>query len=550
MALMKNVYQALEDIVGPGNITEDPAIMYSYAFQYMAELISSDGSRYLKPPAVVILPGTAEEVQRLVKICNKYKVKYKAHSTGWVPQASAVVDNLLQVDLRRMNRILEIDEKNMFAIVEPYANGAQIQAEAMKVGLNGHMIGAGASCSPLASATSFAGHGPDSIFMGNSSENLLALEWVMPTGDICRTGSLGSGAGWFYGEGPGPSIRGIVRGYHGAMGELGIFTKCALKLSAWPGPASLPVEGTVPAYYSPLPENFKAYTLAFPTWQAYADAYYKIWESEIAYSAHRQFNMLGDDLSPAFFMMYTDPTKTLDDLDEFVKTPEMQKLAEEMRRSFQIILAGMTPRDIEYKEKALDQILTETGGKKVDVMSDPLMERFTLLNLIRLGHKNLNSVYSGSFLGTFCQKGPPDFMIKYVPVAEELVKRYQEAGKFVDCGNDVMMGCVSGWGANSYSVLEQFVLYDPHDKESLQGCVDYCYDATKAAIDHGWPPGMEAAVTDGRNSEEVRQAAYAKAPQPMVFEFQRKIKEALDPNNTGQDVFYHRFKEPYKKPKK
>ena len=95
------------------------------------------------------------------------------------------------LDLRRMNRILEIDEKNMFAVIEPYVIAAQLQAEAMKVGLNCNMIGAGASCSPLAQSTSIGGHGPASLYMGHASEVLLALEWVMPDGEILRTGSLG-----------------------------------------------------------------------------------------------------------------------------------------------------------------------------------------------------------------------------------------------------------------------------------------------------------------------------------------------------------------------
>src|SRR4030042_6856290 len=99
--------------------------------------------------------------------------------------------------------------------MEPYVIGSTLQAEVMKVGLNTHMIGAGASCSPLASATSLMGMGADTIFMGQSTENLLAVEWVMPTGDILRTGSLGSGLGWFCGDGPGPSLRGIFRGVVG-----------------------------------------------------------------------------------------------------------------------------------------------------------------------------------------------------------------------------------------------------------------------------------------------------------------------------------------------
>ena len=277
-----------------------------------------------------------------------------------------------------------------------------LQAEAMKLGLNTHMIGAGSSCSVLAACTSFLGPGPDTIFMGQSTENLLAMEWVMPTGDILRTGSFGSGVGWFCGDGPGPSLRGIAKGRRGACGGLGVFTKCAVKLSPWPGPAVMPVEGEIPGYNSPLPENFKAYTLAFPTWQAYADAYYKIYDAEIGYIAHRQFNLLGEEVWPAFIMRFIDPTKTTDDLEELLKTPEIQKFTAEAKRSFQLVLAGMTPRDIEYQKKALTQILAETGGKIVAQMAEPPMERFTLLCLIKMCFKEINFGLAGTYKGSFC----------------------------------------------------------------------------------------------------------------------------------------------------
>jgi glycolate oxidase len=163
-----------------------------------------------------------------------------------------------------MDRVLEIDKKNMFAVIEPYVIGVNLQAEAMKVGLNTHIIGAGGSCSPLASATSYTGPGPDTLFMGFGDENTLGLEWVMPDGELIRTGSLGSGLGWFCGEGPGPGIRGIVRG---AMAPTyGVTSALSFILT---GQTELPI-GTLPAYKAMLPENIRCYTLAFPSWQAWA----------------------------------------------------------------------------------------------------------------------------------------------------------------------------------------------------------------------------------------------------------------------------------------
>lgn len=539
MQMPREAYKELEAAVGPENVSEEPAILDSYAFQYAAELSSPDMGKYLSRPIAAILPGSTEEVQAVVKICNKYKIKYKPYSTGWIVQATPVKEGIMQIDMRRMDHILEIDKKNMYAVVEPYVVGATLQAEAMKLGLNCHMIGAGAGCSLLAAATSFSGHGPSAISMGHASEVLLAAEWVMPDGEILRTGSLGVGGGWFCGEGPGPSLRGIFRGIRGGSGELGVFTKCAVRLSPWTGPANLPVEGTPPIYDWRLPKTFRAHTLAFRDWQGLADAFYKIWNAEIAYNCHRQFNFFGEDLQAAFLSIYTDKDLVLDDIDEVLKKPEIKKRTEEMRRSFQIILAGTSKRDIEYKEKVLDQLLAETHGKRVEEMDTPVMERFTLLYLIKMCYKNLNNVYAGAFFNLFGQKATPDFLARYGPVASELLKKYQKAGVLVDSGGDSMMGCVGAMGDGGYSVWEQFIFYDPSDKESIAGAIAASEDSMFAAAGRGWPPGMESDFRLSVLTKEQKQAVFGNFPMHALYsQFQRKIKAALDPNDTGQGVFY------------
>ena len=181
---------------------------------------------------MVLLPGSTEEVQAIVRLCNKYKIKYKAASTFWSGQAYPSHDDTIQLDMRRMDRILEIDEKNMYAVVEPGVIAATLQAEAMKVGLNTHIAGSGCSCSVLAGATSYFGSGPGNLYGGWFYDNLLGMEWVLPTGEIFRTGSLGSGCGWFCGEGPEPSMKNAARGFLGAKGSINVFTKCAVKLFA------------------------------------------------------------------------------------------------------------------------------------------------------------------------------------------------------------------------------------------------------------------------------------------------------------------------------
>ncbi len=537
MTLTKDEYHTLEEIVGPENISDDPAILDSYAFQWGAELVRG-GSKFVSRPEVVILPGSTEEVQAIVKTCNRYRLKYKAYSTGWGWWGGTLTEGVIQLDMRRMDKILEIDEENMFAVIEPYVIGATLQAEAMKVGLNTHMTGAGASCSVLAASTSYMGYGPDGIFMGSSPQNLLSLEWVMPTGDILRTGSLGSGLGWFCGEGPGPSLRAIVRGVQGAAGGMGVFTKCAVKLYPWPGPAVMSVHGTVPAYESLLPDNFRAYTLAFPKWQAYADAYAKLYEAEIGYICHRQFIKMGEDLQAAMIKIISDSNKTLSDLEGLLKTPEIQKLTEELRRSFQIVLAGMTSRDIEYQEKVLDEILAQTGGWKVASLAEPEMQRYMLLYLIKLCFKNLNFVYAGGYQGTFSQKGPPDFAVSYIEPATEMKRQHIAKGGIVDDGGDTGMGTLSTEGGGTECGFEFFVLYDPHDTDSVNATREVMKESAQIAKELRLGPGMLAAKAAPLYGKQ-RKALLLSVAQPSVYHWQKKIKEALDPNDTSDGSYVY-----------
>ena len=543
MSLSKERYQAFEDIVGARNISDDPALLdsYRYPLSHTAIHLGPYYRVYTPRGEAVLLPGSTEEVQAIVKLCNKYKMKVKASSTFWSAMGYPNDENTIQLDMRRMDKVLEIDEKNMFAVIEPNVIGAVLQAEAMKVGLNTHIIGAGSSCSPLASATSFAGAGPAGMFMGGHGENMLALEWVMPDGELLRTGSLGAGLGWFSGEGPGPSVRSIVRGGLGVQGGLGVFTRIAIKLFPWPGPAKLPVEGIVPAYKVHQPDNFRTYTLCFPTWRAWADACYKIWDAEIGYIGHRQFSMFGRDLKWAMVKILTDPNATLYDLEELMKDPEVVKITEDMKRDFQLVLAGMTLRDIEWQDKALDEILEETGGWKSAAMLDPDITDWTFLYMLRLGHKNLNLVYGGGYDGCFGLQGNPDFGTQYIEEVTEFKLEWEKKGNIVASGGDCAMGGIGVVGGGGATVWENFAHFDPYNKESTEGTLAF-FNATSAyGVKRGWGPGMEkqndsARWTDGKTTpKEIRDKLLSAQASPMRY--QHKIKQAFDPNDLG-DTYY------------
>jgi glycolate oxidase len=539
MTLSRAAYAELESIVGAEHVSDDPAVLDSYAFQMLAELSRPDQSHYMPRPVAVVMPASTEEVQAVVKLANRHRLKVKPHSTGWyhfaAPQKDT--DDTLQLDMRRMGRILEIDADNLYAVVEPYVIAAQLQAELLKLGLNLNIPGVGCSSSVVASACAYVGTGPSSFYLGGNAENVLGMEWVTPEGDILRTGSIGSADGWFCSEGPGPSVRGICRGAFGSRGGLGVYTKCAVKLAPSFRPTEWDVKGALPAYRLPVPETQRVYTLAVPSWDALTEAYYRIYDNEIGYIFHRQFNLAGADLAGAFWLMYNDPTKTLSDMPEIVAQPDVQRLTEEMRISFQLVLAGRSVADIELQDRILDAVLVEVGGWKVERYCEQDMSEFTNLYLQRLGHKHLNFVWAGGYIGSWMQFGTPDWVKGYVPTATAGLERDAAGGLLVQCGGDALMGPGASFPGGGSTGLEQFVSYDPADRASTRAAVRHMEDATKDALAIGYPPGKEFGYMQVGWTDEQIWDALARTPQPAVYDYQRKIKEAFDPNDVGDRMY-------------
>jgi glycolate oxidase len=392
MALSRDIYRELEDIVGPENISEDLAVLEGYAFTGAYGLMHVDKRYYLRPEAV-LLPGSTEEVQAIVKLCNRRGIMSKASSTHMGAHNTAGSEGVVSLDLRRMNRILEIDVKNMYIVVEPYVSFAQVQAEVMKRGLNNHIIGAGSNYSYLASHTSLDGNSTQAISHGYSGRNLLGAEWVLPTGEILRVGSLGSGAGWFSGDGPGPSIRGIIRGYRGACGGLGVFTKCAGHLHPWPGPKAIEIKGTSPNYETKLPPLHEYHICEFPNWEQWADAIYKIGEAGIAFALHKT----GGPGSHGAIVTGSN--------NEYYERRQAGEL-KVPRISFSLVMAANSPGEHEYQVKTLDRILADTGGTISPVGEEPLMKKRDYINMIkgcfvpRLAFRPSGTFFVDGFVGT------------------------------------------------------------------------------------------------------------------------------------------------------
>jgi glycolate oxidase len=519
MALSRDVYRELEDILGVENISEDSVILDGYSYQVPVGLLEEKpdaGSYFFPRPEAVVLPGSAKDVQAIIKLCNRRGLKSRASSTSFGHYSSLAGPGEIFLDLRRMNRILEIDEKNMHIVVEPYVSFAQVQAEAMKRGLNCLVIGAGSQTSFLASHTSVVGNNTQGMSQGFSGRNLLGVEWVLPTGEIVRLGAPGSGAGWFSGDGPGPSLRGIIRGAAGAKGALGVFTKCAGQLHPWPGPTEMMTNGSSPYFETEVPPLFEYHMIEFPSWEQYAEAVYRIGGARIAYALHKT----GGPGSHGSIVTGSN--------NEYYEKRQAGKFAVP-EVSFAIVLAANSPGEHEYQVKTFNKILADTGGKISPIGEEPTFKKRDYLHMIKTCFVQRMAF---RISGSFCIDGMAgmetlDNCALGLKLDGRLRDKWAKKGVIMDDGT------YNSWGVSyegsHFAQFEAGHSFDPHDDESRIGMSQMRNEGTEITFS---TPCAISWVSTGEITKVIG---------PRCGNFQdwlRKIKKTFDPNAVSDPAWY------------
>ena len=103
-------------IVGPAQVLSGADALAAYA----KIMIPDDDARHA--PAAALLPASVEEIQRIVAVCNEFRVPIWPIATGknlGYGSAAPATRGQVVLDLGRMNRILEIDAELCTALVEP-----------------------------------------------------------------------------------------------------------------------------------------------------------------------------------------------------------------------------------------------------------------------------------------------------------------------------------------------------------------------------------------------------------------------------------------------
>ena len=202
----------LAAVVGEANVVHkaEDLIVFEY-----------DGSVDRALPTVVVLPRTTEEVSGVVKTAGKHGVPVVARGAGTGLSGGAIAEHGgIVVALTRMTNILEIDEVNRLAVVEPGVVNIDLTAAASKYGLYYAPDPSSQKACTIGGNVAENSGGPHCLAYGVTTNHVLGMEVVLADGSVH----------WYGGktrEAPGYDLRGIMIG---SEGTLGIVTKVVVRL--------------------------------------------------------------------------------------------------------------------------------------------------------------------------------------------------------------------------------------------------------------------------------------------------------------------------------
>ncbi len=199
-------------VVGEPNVVHRPEDLI--VFEY-------DGSVDRALPTVVALPRTTAEVSDVVKAAGAHGVPVVARGAGTGLSGGAIAEHGgIVVALTRMTSILEIDEANRLAVVEPGVVNIDLSAAASKYGLYYAPDPSSQKACTIGGNVAENSGGPHCLAYGVTTNHVLGMEVVLADGSVH----------WFGGktrEAPGYDLRGIMIG---SEGTLGIVTKIVVRL--------------------------------------------------------------------------------------------------------------------------------------------------------------------------------------------------------------------------------------------------------------------------------------------------------------------------------
>jgi glycolate oxidase len=181
--LTPDLLNRLKNIVSEENYFTDQDTLQKYS--------RDETEDYSFLPEVVVRPLNSKQISDILKLANEhmFSVTPRGGGTGLSGGALAVHGGVC-LSMEKFNRILEIDDKNYLAVIEPGVITQVFQEELEKRNLFYPPDPASRGSCFLGGNIAESSSGPHTVKYGGTKDYVLGLEAVLPTGEIINTGGM------------------------------------------------------------------------------------------------------------------------------------------------------------------------------------------------------------------------------------------------------------------------------------------------------------------------------------------------------------------------
>jgi FAD/FMN-containing dehydrogenase len=467
------LYQELGSIVGAKYVSDNHGVLLSY---------TRDISTFppAKPQGVVVRPGSVQEVVELVRLANQTRTPLipmggKASISG-VP--SGQPGRGIIVDMKRMDKVIEIDEANMAVTAQCGITMGELAGKVNEKGFDIHTAGMPHYSDTLGGQISGepgAGFGGYGYSMGFNWHYLLGVKVVLPNGSVVDTGTGEGSISTYQGHTwaramHGPDLTGIFTGDGGIFG--------------------IKVEATYRMFH--LPKFKKGGARCWDNLDEAYQAYYELWE--IDPFIYMQPYASGIILGPEF-MGIVDP-------------------GSEPSWSLFFVCVGNSEEEVELKYKTTDAVCAKHGGR---VASPAVMEFAPNFNKFVQDMNQMATLGLIPLFETFISRRDVLEIFKWS--REYFLNSLRERG--IDTSRLPLMAGLASAGTG-YGISSIVPLLDQNDPELVRAVHEMLMEYFKQAMRRGCP--LDA--TQGHQSR-----LKAKQWTPEFYNFILTLKKLLDPNN-------------------
>lgn len=214
---MRELLRKIRRIVGIENVLSNDSDLLAYEFDGL--------TLFSGRPLAIALPGSTEQISEIVRCCREASVPFVPRGAGTGLSGGAVaIEGGVVIECQRMNQILKIDEDDLYAVVQPGVVNAELSDAVRHLGLFYAPDPSSQQACTIGGNVAENSGGPHTLKYGTTTNHVLALELVLPDGEVVR---LGCAAG----EAAGFDFRGALVG---SEGTLGIVTEATVRLTPLP----------------------------------------------------------------------------------------------------------------------------------------------------------------------------------------------------------------------------------------------------------------------------------------------------------------------------